>query len=67
MCGDPNGWMCDNCFAKMTSKDKAMEKEDFCPECQQVMERTCFCCMTETEEPLTKEGLCPSCAKECME
>jgi hypothetical protein len=66
MCGDPNGWMCDECFGKMRSLDRPMEREDFCPTCQHEMDHLCFCCGVRQDTPTGEEGICAACAAESM-
>jgi len=60
MCGDPYGWMCDECFANVRENPDAA----LCDECKRVAEKMCFCCMTESEQPLNEDGLCQLCAEQ---
>lgn len=60
MCGDPYGWMCDECFARVRENPDA----ELCEECKKVAERMCFCCMTQSDEPVDDHGLCINCRNE---
>lgn len=57
MCGDPFGWMCDECFAKRQCSE---EEIDLCAECRHVSEQMCFCCMTQQDTALSGD-LCDMC------
>lgn len=56
MCGDPYGWMCDECFARISENPDS----ELCDSCKKVAECMCFCCMTQSDKPLNGD-ICDSC------